>query len=120
MSFRLFLLTNIVSFRRLLLDDVVSFSVVSTTAILSPFSRFYYQISGSFGLCYMPCPFSRFYSWWFTVRYTGTVFRTDKLGCIRTAHRKVPTFPEGKYVFLISVADTREIEYTLVPNIKGK
>ena len=33
--------------------------------------------------------------------------------------RKVPKFPEGKER-LINMADTREIEYTLVSNARGK
>ena len=43
-------------------------------------------------------------------------------GYFRKAHRKVPKFPEGKEkkLLLINMADTSEIEYTLVPNTKGK
>ena len=41
------------------------------------------------------------------------------LGYFRKARRKVPKCPEGKEL-LINMADAREIEYTLVPNTKGK
>ena len=42
------------------------------------------------------------------------------LGYFRKAHRKVPKFLEGKELFHMNMADTREIEYTIVPNIKAK
>ena len=32
----------------------------------------------------------------------------------------MPKFPEGKELLLINMSDTREIDYTLVPNTKGK
>ena len=38
----------------------------------------------------------------------------------RKAHQKVPKFPEGKEPLINILADSREIEYTLVPNTKGK
>ena len=41
-------------------------------------------------------------------------------GYSRKEHRKEPIFPEGKEPLLISMADTLEIEYTLVQNIEGK
>ena len=40
-------------------------------------------------------------------------------GYFWNAHRKVKKFPEGNEL-LINMADTHEIEYTLVPNTKGK
>ena len=49
------------------------------------------------------------YNWWY-----GTI------GYFRKAHRKVPKFPEGKKLFLLIMADTREIEYTLVPKYQSE
>ena len=48
------------------------------------------------------------YNWWY-----GTI------GYFRKAHRKVSQFPEGKELLLVNMADTSEIEHTLVPNTKG-
>ena len=45
--------------------------------------------------------------------------RTGLLGYFRETHRKVPKLPERKE-HLINMSNTREIEYTLVPNTKGK
>ena len=47
------------------------------------------------------------------------VVHTSALSYFLKAHQKVPKFPEGKEL-LINMVDTREIEYTLVPNTKGK
>ena len=48
------------------------------------------------------------------------VVRIGILGYFRKAHRNVLKFPEGKGLLLINMADTCEIEHTLVPNTKGK
>ena len=38
----------------------------------------------------------------------------------KKVHRKVPKFSEGKELLINILADTCEVEYTLVPNTKGK
>ena len=48
------------------------------------------------------------------------VVSTGILSYFRKAHWKIPKFTEGKELLLINMADTCEIEYTLVPNTKGK
>ena len=48
------------------------------------------------------------------------VVRIGILGYFRKAHRNMLKFAEGKGLLLTNMADTYEIEYTLVPNTKQK
>ena len=55
-----------------------------------------------------------------SIQYTSMVVHTGILGYFQKTHQKELKFPERKELLLINMEDTHGIEYSLVPNIKGK